>query len=107
MAATLLRHGHIQGFLDRPGPFVVLGPAVVVIELALAGMLWFRRTRGVAIVVGTGFHLSIAFIMNIHVFSYAMIASYLLFLEPDTVPGALRRLVHRLPGGAARSRARK
>ena len=70
----------------------MLGPAVVVLEVALPVLLWPRRTRRLAIAVGVAFHLGIAFVMDIRVFSYAMIATYLLFLDPDTVPRALARL---------------
>ena len=66
----------------------------VLVELALPFMLWSRRLRPAAILIGTGFHLTIRFSMEITTFSYAMIATYLLFVEPETV----RRVLARLPG---------
>jgi hypothetical protein len=55
-------------------------------------MLWFPKTRPAAFLVGIAFHLSIFLLMNIPQFSIAMIACYLLFLEPETLPGLASRL---------------
>ena len=41
-------------------------------------------------VFGIGFHLAIGYMMSIETFSIAMISSYLLFLDPETLP----RLCH-------------
>jgi hypothetical protein len=60
------------------------------LELLLPIALCLRRTRPVAIVIGLGFHASIAFLMDINTFSMAMAASYLLFLDPRTLPNLAR-----------------
>jgi hypothetical protein len=76
-------------------PLYWFEPAVVsvLLELFLAFGLWFRRTRRVAIVAGVIYHLLIAWIAGAHVaFSGAMIASYLLFVEPSWLPGRLAEL---------------
>jgi hypothetical protein len=75
--------------------FGLLAWATAVLELSLPLALWSRRTRPAAILVGSSFHLAIALVMEIHVFSYAMVASYLLFLEPGTVPGFFGRAMSR------------
>lgn len=99
----LFAEGTIDRLFELRWPWVFLATAVVVLEIALPAMLWWRPARRLGIAIGVVFHLSIAFIMNIHVFSYAMIASYLLFLEPETVPGLLRRLDPRAISSAVRS----
>lgn len=73
--------------------FTWLAWMTVILELLLPLALWFRRTRWPAALVGTAFHLSIAFLMDIHVFSYAVIASYLLFLDFDRRSLEVERLV--------------
>lgn len=88
--------------------FQALAWTTVALELLLPIALWFGRTRPVAVVAGVTFHLSIAFVMNIHVFSYGVIATYLLFLEPRTLEGIFDRVasrVRRRGGGPRSSRA--
>ena len=75
--------------------FSVLAFVTVFLEFSLPLALWFRRTRPFAILVETGFHLQIALFMEIRVFSYAVIGSYLLFLEPETLNKAVSRLCPR------------
>ena len=75
-----------------PWPWQAMALATVALELGLPIGLWFARTRRPCIVLGLGFHASIAFIMDIDVFSYAMMATYLLFLKPDAIPRGLRAI---------------
>ena len=56
--------------------------------------------------MGTLFHFGIAFTMNIHVFSYSIIASYLLFLDPDTLPEMVRTRLGGKKTGSSKTRAR-
>jgi len=84
----------LQDFVAHPPNLIVLVVLSVTIELLLPVFLWIPKARPAAILVGTLFHLGIAFSMNIHVFSYSIIASYLLFLDPETLPEMVRtRLV--------------
>lgn len=68
-------------------PRTMIAPAVftVVLEFFLPFGLWFRRTRRAAILCGVLFHIGIALTMGIYAFSVAMLAGYLLFIEPDTL----------------------
>jgi hypothetical protein len=77
-----------------------------VAELVLPFALWFRKTRPAAIAVGIAFHATIAFTMNIHTFSYAMLATYLLFLDPETLPRWMRAAAG-LVSGRSRVAARR
>lgn len=72
----------MQAFVDSPENLAPLAWASVATEFFLCFALWSRRTRPLAILVGCGFHLQIAFLMDIPEFSVAMIASYLLFVAP-------------------------
>ena len=69
---------------------VSAGPTIA-LEAFLGLALWWRRSRPWALALGIPFHLLIGIGMDIKVFSAAVIASYLLFLEPATVPRARDR----------------
>ena len=78
-----LPEGAVQSllaFLLLPGVLIFASVGSAAFELIAPFSLWFRRLLLPTILVGCGFHLSIAFFMDIHTFSYAMLASYLLFL---------------------------
>ena len=53
------------------------------------------RVATLGFVIGIAFHLAIMYLMNIRAFSLAMMSSYFLFLEPETLPALLRRLFRR------------
>jgi len=94
----------LRSFVAVPENLVVLAFLSVMTEFLVPVFLWSRKTRPAAILVGTLFHVGIAFTMNIHVFSYSIIASYLLFLDPDTLPDMVKS---RLGGkNATRSKTR-
>ncbi len=75
----------------------------VAVELSLPFLLWTRRTRWFAIVVGLGMHLGFDYTMRLGFFLPAMAVGYLAFVRPDEVEFALRRLLRRLrpPGPAS------
>jgi hypothetical protein len=64
----------------------------LVIEFAMAFLLWFRPTRRWVIVVGLSLHVGIQILVNIPIFGELMTACYLLFLAPDELDALLRRL---------------
>ncbi len=74
---------------------MALSALTVVFELGLPLALWFRKTRPIAIILGFGFHLGIFLGMDILVFSLAMIGTYLLFLDPETLVARLRPILLR------------
>ncbi len=78
----------------------------VVLELGLPLALWHRWTRGIALVAGGLFHVGIAALMDIWTFSGVMLGSYFLFLDPDTMPRVVRRVLGRGPSGLPPSAAR-
>jgi hypothetical protein len=82
----------LQSLAQDPRTMIVPAVLTVVLELFLPFGLWFRRTRGIAMLCGVLFHLGIALTMGIYAFSVAMLAGYLLFLEPDALTRRWTRL---------------
>lgn len=66
------------------------------IEFALCTMIWSKELRYPVLLVGTIFHLCIDVTMNIPVFEYIMIVSYINFLEPADVMSAIARIQQRI-----------
>ncbi len=82
----------LQDIIMTPNVLMTASIVTLLIELVLPVTLWFPRTRVASFIAGIGFHLFIGFLMHIPQFSVAMIGSYLLFLEPETLPALARRL---------------
>ena len=61
-------------------------------ELTFAFLLLFARTRRIALIVGILIHLGMLVTIEVGPFHFVMLASYLAFLEPDTVPELSYRL---------------
>jgi hypothetical protein len=94
-ASTLDR---ATALLLDPRVMQLAAPATVALELALPFALWWRRTRPAVIVTGWVLHAVLALLLEVYTFSLVMMASYLLFLDPEALPGAVRRLVRRGEG---------
>ena len=58
----------LQDFVLSPQTLIALSVLTVVFELGLPFTLWFQKTRPLAILLGTVFHLSIAISMDIYTF---------------------------------------
>jgi hypothetical protein len=71
----------------------------LVVEAALAVLVWHRRLRPFVLAAGLALHLFIEATLTVGFFSAVMIASYLAFLPPETAD----RLVERLRGRLARA----
>jgi hypothetical protein len=63
---------------------MLLTYGTVVIELSLAVLIWNRRLRPLVLVLGVLLHLGIESSIMVGFFSYAMLASYLCFIPPET-----------------------
>jgi hypothetical protein len=61
----------------------VLALAAIIIEFALAFLLWFRPSRRWIALLGIALHAGIAPLVNVPLFGEQMTALYLLFLDPD------------------------
>jgi hypothetical protein len=65
--------------------FRALAALTLLTELGLAVALWQPRTARLAIWVGIAFHVTIDVLMPVRIFSYLVIASYVLFLPAPTL----------------------
>ncbi len=70
----------------------LLTHGALLIEFALAFWLWFRPTRRWAILAGVALHLGIRPILNVPGFGETLIATYLVFLDPDEFNALIRCL---------------
>ncbi len=76
------------GLLDYPVFLNTMTFAAVVVEVALAFLLWVKAARPLMILLGIGLHSGIAMTINIPIFGELMMVSYLCFLtagEWDTI----------------------
>lgn len=82
------------GLLEHVELINLLTFASVVIEVALAFLLWSRAARRWIIPLGIALHAGIGLTVNIPIFGELMVASYLVFLTPQElgVVGKLFRL---------------
>ena len=97
----------VQAILLSHEAAAIAAVATLMLEIILPFSLWYRKTRVSSFIVGILFHLSIATFMNINEFSYAMIGTYLLFLEPDTLPTLAMRLFQRTKDAGAESEGKR
>lgn len=70
------------------------------VELSLAILVWNRKLRPWALLLGVGLHLGIAYAVRVGFFSVASLVAYIAFLPPETVS----EWVYRLRDRTARSR---
>jgi hypothetical protein len=95
----------LEQWVERPATFLVPAVLTVAVELLLAFALWSRRLRPWAFAAGFALHAGIALTMNITTFSLATLATYLLFLNPSTLPDWLARQFGDEPAGTGVPRA--
>ncbi len=107
LLASQVQPGAMRSLIGGLG-FATVAVLVLATEVALAATIWNRRLWFVAAPLGVGLHLGIELIdLDIGLFSYYMIASYLLVVPGAPADAALalgRRLVAplaRMPSAAA------
>lgn len=61
----------------------------LLIELALWTLIWIRDFRYYVLLAGVALHLGIDYALNLPLFSYIMIASYAVFIEPSDLKRAI------------------
>jgi hypothetical protein len=59
------------------------------IELAMGTLVWVPRLRGYVLLLATSLHLGIEYAMNIPLFSFLMVTSYVTFLPSEQVEAAV------------------
>ena len=66
--------------------------ASLVVELALAVLIWIRPLRYPVLAAGVLLHLGLEYTLNVPVFQWAMLAGLTSFVEPEEAAAAWRRL---------------
>ncbi len=85
----------LMNFLYSGQTFKALSVLSVIPEFVLPLTLWFRKTRPIALLLGIGFHIGLIFAMDVQTFSLSIIATYLFFLDPETLTRRLRPIALR------------
>lgn len=84
---------HLEEFQKLPVPYLfdhlwtcqLLTWSTLAIECALWTLIWFKGCRYYVLLAGVLMHLGIDWSMNIPIFEYAMIVSFVNFVSPDHI----------------------
>lgn len=80
------------GLMDYPLAINAMTYGALLLEFALAFLLWVRAARPWVIPLGIGLHVAIGLTINIPVFGELITACYLTFLSPEEFLSLARRL---------------
>lgn len=72
------------------------------VELAMATLIFFKPWRKWVLLAAIGLHLSIEYMMNIPLFAFLMISTYLAFYRGEEISEWAKRIGHKLKGYAVR-----
>lgn len=75
----------ILSVFDNLLVFQLLSWMTIAVECALFTLIWWKKTRYAVLLAGIIFHMGIDLSMNIPIFEYVMIATYITFLEPKDI----------------------
>jgi predicted DCC family thiol-disulfide oxidoreductase YuxK len=79
-------------FFDQLPVYFVLTWFTLVIEFALWNFIWWRPTRYWVLLAGLALHLGIEYCMNLPMFEWAFIFTYILFIYPEDLTRIWNRL---------------
>ncbi len=68
---------------DTPWTVALMTWAVLIVELAVPGLVWFRETRRACLIVVLVFHLANEWTMHLFLFHWIMLAGWLSFVTAD------------------------
>jgi uncharacterized membrane protein YphA (DoxX/SURF4 family) len=96
---------HLDQFRRFPVPPMFLDPLVVsvetwgtlAIEFALGVLIWFKELRYRVLLAGVLLHLSLEYAMNVPLFQWIMLSTFITFVEPADLACALGWLRARVP----------
>ncbi|MDX1947894.1 MAG: HTTM domain-containing protein [Pirellulaceae bacterium] len=72
---------------DTPWIVALLTWAVVIAELAIPVLIWFRETRRLCLVAVVLFHLANEWTMHLFLFHWIMLVGWLAFVRPEEIRG--------------------
>ncbi len=87
----LQRFGELSVIVENIWVVTFLTWSTLVVELALAALLWVKRLRPYLIVLGVVLHLTIDALVLVGFFGFAMVAGLMTFLDADRVDAAVKR----------------
>jgi hypothetical protein len=101
---------HVAQMKRFPLPSFIYAPVLLKIgtwftlafEFSFGILVWFRETRYAVLIIGVLFHVAIEYTLNIQLFEWMMLASYVVFLPPDDLNRAGRWIVQKLERPAVR-----
>ena len=75
---------------------------IMLLELCLGTLIWFRRLRYPLLLLGLLLHLSIEYAINIPMFQWDVLTAYILFVDPADLDRVWRVICQRAlrPSGA-------
>lgn len=76
---------------DTPWTVALMTWSVIAVELLAPPLLWFRRTRRMALAGVVLFHLANEWTMHLFLFHWVMLAGWLSFLQPEDFTWVSRR----------------
>jgi hypothetical protein len=81
--------------------FVKIGTwLTLAIEFSLGTLIWFKELRYPVLLLGVLLHLTLEYSLNIPLFQWVMLSSYVLFIEPADLTRFWRWLRDKMPGRA-------
>jgi len=98
-----LQRFSLPSFLDQMWFYQLMSVGTLVIESALWSFIWLPRYRYPVLLSGVALHLGIEYLMNIPLFSTAILTMYVTFISPahlTRLMKAVRRLIARVAGAA-------
>ena len=70
-------------FFDQLPVYQVLTWGTLLVEFSLWSLIWFRPTRYWVLLIGISLHLGIEYCMNLPMFEWAFMCTYILFVYPE------------------------
>jgi hypothetical protein len=78
----------VPDFLKDPFMTRIQTWATLAIEFALGVLVWFRELRYVVLLAGLALHVSLEYSMNVPLFQWMIVATYLTFIYPEDLARA-------------------
>lgn len=76
-------HFPLPPLVDTPYGSIFFSWATLVVEFALFSLIWPKSTRYWVILIGIIFHIGLDWCLNLGLFEWVFIASFILFIEPS------------------------
>lgn len=92
-----LRRFPIPAFLQNAVLLKIATWLTLAIEFSLGVLIWFKELRYAILALGLILHLCLEYSLNIPLFQWEILSAYVLFIDPEDLKRAWRRLARRHP----------